>query len=942
MGKNVLNTPAHLVDYGVISDYKANGGAIYIDGSKAYLKNNRFLDNSAIHIRDAVEEGKGGAVYIKGDDNLIVDSYFDDNFAHSGNGSAVYVSGENGTISNSQFYNHDSHRGTVYVWGDDFTISDSIFKHNTAAFGGAGLYMEGDNSFVNNTLFEDNNASIHGGAIHTHGDNIRIWNSNFVSNNAHPDEADHNQGLGGAIYIRGDNNEISFSRFIGNTARNGSAVYNKGANLYFDDDEFVHNQAYSYLLITIATPAKAYYNGSNQVLINVTHVGGDNIINAIHNDGPCTDVSFFNVTYEHSIERKNTGKVRITPVASIESSNGGELLYQDPREDNQDLHIRIEKEDYVSPGLLGAPNNVLLEGDYKTGLYGNVTFLLKEGLGVGKYDVYAEHNEDNFYKAISNKTQFEIVPDADLGIVKIVSDKNPKLGDEITWTLIVTNNGPLDAEGVYVIDTLPKGLIYVSDDSNGKYNKNSGRWDIGDLAVNKSATLKIITKINITGDILNTAVVNSSTPDSNESNNEANNTTHVDPAADLEVIKLVSTKYYKYGEEVTWTIIVINHGPDRAVNVVVEDTLPKGLSVKDYKVSRGTFNKDTLKWEIDGMDVGETQQLNITTVINQNVTVINKVNVTNDVYDPNETNNNANNTTDPVNADVGIVKIVSHKTSRIGDIITWTLVVTNYGPCDAEGVQVKDALPNGLIYVSDDSNGKYDNSKGIWTIDDLANGAKATLKIRTVVNRIGTIINTATVNSTTPDYNESNNKGENDTKVEPFADLELIKKVNIKKVKVGDKVIWTITVINHGPDKAINAKVFDVLPRGLKLIGFSVSKGKFNPSTGEWDIGDMDVNETVTLKLTTRALITGTIVNTAKVQSDSEDPNMENNDDSDEIEVEKDFGIIITEGPDGPVYNSKDPNNGSQAKAMHATGNPIIMVLLALLAVCGVGLRKRF
>ena len=91
----------------------------------------------------------------------------------------------------------------------------------------------------------------------------------------------------------------------------------------------------------------------------------------------------------------------------------------------------------------------------------------------------------------------------------------------------------------------------------------------------------------------------------------------------------------------------------------------------------------------------------------------------------------------------------------------------------------------------------------------------------------------------------------------------------------------------------------------------------------------MDVNETVTLTLTTEALSLALLrfKVTVKIR-------IENNDVFDETEVEKDFVIVIND-------DSKHLNV-SPVKAMHATGNPIIIVLLAFLAVCGVGLRKRF
>lgn len=89
-------------------------------------------------------------------------------------------------------------------------------------------------------------------------------------------------GLGGAIYIKGDNNAVEDSLFDNNTARNGSAIYTDGINFVINNTKFNMNQAWSYLLNISVEPSLSYYMQSNQV-INVTHIGGNNIANAIYN-----------------------------------------------------------------------------------------------------------------------------------------------------------------------------------------------------------------------------------------------------------------------------------------------------------------------------------------------------------------------------------------------------------------------------------------------------------------------------------------------------------------------------------------------------------------------------------------------------------------------------------------------------------------------------------
>ena len=75
-------------------------------------------------------------------------------------------------------------------------------------------------------------------------------------------------------------------------------------------------------------------------------------------------------------------------------------------------------------------------------------------------------------------------------------------------------------------------------------------------------------------------------------------------------------------------------------------------------------------------------------------------------------------------------------------------------------------MPNGLIYISDDSNGAYDPETSVWTIGDLAKGDSVTLKIETLVDARDTYINNpVVVSSDTYDPDKSNNRANSTIKV---------------------------------------------------------------------------------------------------------------------------------------------------------------------------------
>jgi uncharacterized repeat protein (TIGR01451 family) len=81
---------------------------------------------------------------------------------------------------------------------------------------------------------------------------------------------------------------------------------------------------------------------------------------------------------------------------------------------------------------------------------------------------------------------------ADLALTKTVTDATPNVGDTISFSVTLSNNGPDAATNVQVTDLLPAGLTFVSaTPSQGAYNSASGVWTVGTVTAGTPQTLLV-------------------------------------------------------------------------------------------------------------------------------------------------------------------------------------------------------------------------------------------------------------------------------------------------------------------------------------------------------------------------------------------------------------------------------------------------------------------
>ena len=278
-------------------------------------------------------------------------------------------------------------------------------------------------------------------------------------------------------------------------------------------------------------------------------------------------------------------------------------------------------------------------------------------------------------------------------------------------------------------------------------------------------------------------------------------------------------------------------------------------------------------------------------------TITNTATVSSVTPDPDLTNNSSSaSTTVAASADVAITKSASPGTFSAGQAASYTLTATNNGPSDAQAVTVTDTLPSGLTFSAavPSQGSPCTQAAGTVTcnLGPLPAGAKATVIINVTVNpsTSGTVTNTATVASTTPDPDLSNNTDTVVTPVTPVTPVPPVVSADMAITKIGapnpvfngNALTYTLSVVNNGPSSAQAVTVSDPLPAEFAFGSVSTTIGTCTQSSGTvtCDLGTMAAGAKATVTIVGTAH-PGTpavsFTNTATVSSTTPDPDPANN-----------------------------------------------------------------
>jgi uncharacterized repeat protein (TIGR01451 family) len=463
----------------------------------------------------------------------------------------------------------------------------------------------------------------------------------------------------------------------------------------------------------------------------------------------------------------------------------------------------------------------------------------------------------------------------DLEIGKTVSPAHPVAGQEIVYTITVTNDGPIAAQNVVVTDVLPAEVNYLTDTDTctGVAVGATGTLTcpLGTIGAGETRSFEI--KVSIDQDlggatsITNTVSVTSSANESDPSDNTFGLTHLVNESADVRVSKFCKpdTEPAPAGTSGVCTIFVSNDGPSAAREVELVDTHVSdgSFTLGPVTTSTGTcaIATDTVTCDLGMIGVGETERIDVDVTSADNVDVNDIARATSATPDPAMANNQAESGLSfDASADLSITK-TGPPTATAGMSFTYQLTVDNAGPSTATNVVVVDELPDDVDFVSAvASAGTFTAVAGTvtWNLGNVAPADPArTLDITVFVHPDATspLVNNANVTSTTSDPNTANNLATWTVALDAEAGLTLTKTDSPDPVIAGNELTYTVTVGNGGPSTAVDVVVTDTLPAGTTLVSAVGGTGttvcaEVQTGVVSCEVGDLDPGETETIFIT--------------------------------------------------------------------------------------------
>lgn len=515
-------------------------------------------------------------------------------------------------------------------------------------------------------------------------------------------------------------------------------------------------------------------------------------------------------------------------------------------------------------------------------------------------------------KTVYSNTVKTYDPYAQIDIVKSVDKSYAGVGENLTYSFTVENNGSASANNVIFSDILQSqisfvsGSVYVNGVNKPNYNPQTG-FNLGTINIGQVVNIEFKIKVDSLPNpntVKNNATASYSYYiDPNQQpiskTSTSNTVTTIINSYSATLTKLVNKSYAVVGDVLDYEVVASNTGTIPLTNVTFKDLIPSGATFVDGSVFVDGVNKPsanpnsgfTISDVLPGGNVVVMFKATVTSVPNppqiNNIASINfkyQLSPTSPYIDGTLTSNTT--TTNIRNINVTNTKSVDKTYATVGDKLTYTSVITNNSNINITDTMFTDLVPNNTTFVSGSvkigstAYPDYDPNIG-FTLDTITPGSSVTVKFDVTVESVpnnGYVTNTSNINySYKIDPNGSsivsNTTSNSVTTYIRLGNLTVTKAADRTVVRLNNIITYSFVIYNTGNTILKNLMFTDMIQEESVFNDGSVyvngvNKPNYNPETG-FSLDDIEIGHqtTVSFSVTTEQLpLDNKLLNKASVQ----------------------------------------------------------------------------
>ncbi|MGA3349234.1 MAG: hypothetical protein ABSC33_09430, partial [Candidatus Sulfotelmatobacter sp.] len=539
-----------------------------------------------------------------------------------------------------------------------------------------------------------------------------------------------------------------------------------------------------------------------------------------------------------------------------------------------------------------------------------------------------------------------VVSSADLSLTNSASPDPVVVGGSLTFTQILTNNGPSAADNAAIVETVPANTTFASITAPAGWTCTSPSGATGNvvcsaltMAGSTTASFSMMVRVNTgvaSGTILtSTATASSSTSDPNSANNTASASSVVGTTsqAEMTVTNTASPNPVVAGSDITYTQTATNVGAASATNPTLTETTPTNTTFVSISAPPGTTcttpavgGTGAISCTAPAAPAGSSGtvvlvvQVNAGTAAGTVITDTATANATNQAFGASSAVATDVVASSSTQADLAVSTSSTPASVYSGNDITYIQTVTNNGPASSTNATFTEVVPTNTTFASISAPAGWTcttpavGATGTVTCTDASLASGASANIIVVVNVASsiaatTITATSTVSSSTTDPNSANNSTTTATPVTTICDLAVTDSGTPSPVTAGSNITYTQIVTNAGPSNCSGATFTEAIPTNTTFVSLTpVPAGWTCTTTGSISCTDASFapgttsSFPVVVKVTAGTAVGTIITDTVTVGSTTHDSNSANNTATSSI------GVTNATDADLSATNSASPN----------------------------------